>query len=313
MVLHAERHVVAGLHARVAQQARQPVGGRVQLGERRHRAGRRHHDRGLVGLGVDEGAGVHAPNVPAVASPPEIRSGTRRRYVHPMDPGAEQFARLDHFARLMAGTATTVPLGASALALSAVLQSRPTDDAAVALDVLAASCPTPTFEGVRRHLYDDLGFGGDQQEYDHPRNSFLDLVVERRRGLPILLATVFVEVATRVGVGAVGIGMPMHFLVRSAEDADAFVDPFTGEALDRLGARRRFESLTQGQLRWDDRHLAPTPPRLIVVRMLANLKSSYERRADRLGVAMVALMRASIPELAPTAGVEAVRLAAVLN
>jgi hypothetical protein len=50
-----------------------------------------------------------------------------------------------------------------------------------------------------------------------------------------------------------------------------------------------------------------------VVRMLANLKSSYERRADRLGLAMVSLMRASIPELAPTASAEAVRLAAMLN
>lgn len=230
-----------------------------------------------------------------------------------MDPGAEQFARLDHFARLMAGDARPVPLAASALALSAVLQSRSTDGADEALDALAASCPSATFEGVRAHLYDELGFTGDREDYDHPRNSFLDVVVARRRGLPILLATVFVEVAARVGVGAVGIGMPMHFLVRAADDTDAFVDPFTGEALDRLGARRRFESLTQGQLRWDDRHLTPTPPRLIVVRMLANLKSSYERRADRLGVAMVAMMRASIPELAPTAGVEAVRLAAVLN
>ena len=230
-----------------------------------------------------------------------------------MDPGAEQFARLDHFASLVSGPARAVPLGTCALALSAVLQARATDDAVTELDALAAGCPTPTLEGVRRYLYDELGFAGDREDYDHPRNSFLDVVVERRRGLPILLATVFVEVAARVGVGAVGIGMPMHFLVRSAEDTDAFVDPFTGEALDRLGARRRFEDLTRGQLRWDDRHLRPTPPRLIVVRMLANLKASYERRADPLGVAMVALMRAAIPELAPTAGAEAVRLVAVLN
>jgi regulator of sirC expression with transglutaminase-like and TPR domain len=101
--------------------------------------------------------------------------------------------------------------------------------------------------------------------------------------------------------------------VRAADDPDAFVDPFTGQALDRLGARRRFESLADGRLRWDDRHLAPTPARLVIVRMLANLKSSYERRADRVGLAHVALMRASIAELAPTAAAEAVRLAAVLN
>jgi regulator of sirC expression with transglutaminase-like and TPR domain len=230
-----------------------------------------------------------------------------------MDPGGEQFARLAHFAHLMEGAPDAVPLGAAALALSAVLQSRPTDVASAALDALAAGCPAGTFEGVRAHLYDDLGFGGDHREYDHPRNSFLDVVVERRRGLPILLASVFIEVAARVGVGVAGIGMPMHFLVRAANDADAFVDPFTGAALDRRGARQRFDALADGRLRWDDRFLEPTPSRLIVVRMLTNLKSSYERRSDRLGLALVALMRTAIPELSPTADAEARRLTAVLN
>jgi regulator of sirC expression with transglutaminase-like and TPR domain len=213
----------------------------------------------------------------------------------------------------MEGDAAAVPLGAAALAMSAVLQSRDTFGTNAALDELAGGCASRTFDGVRAHLFDELGFAGDQEEYDHPRNSLLDVVVARRRGLPISLATLFVEVAARVGVGAVGVGMPMHFLVRADDDPDAFVDPFTGEALDRLGARRRFETLANGRLRWDDRHLDPTPNRLVIVRMLANLKSSYERRADRIGLAMVALMRAVIPELAPTASAEAARLAAVLN
>jgi regulator of sirC expression with transglutaminase-like and TPR domain len=230
-----------------------------------------------------------------------------------MDPGGQQFARLADFARLVEGDADAVPLGAAALAMAAVLRSRDTHTTLESFDDLAASCPTRSFEGVRAHLYDHLGFAGDADDYDNPRNSFLDVVVERRRGLPIALATLFVEVAGRAGVGAVGVSMPMHFLVRAANDADAFVDPFTGQALDRLGARRRFETLANGRLRWDDRHLTPTPARLVVVRMLANLKSSYERRADRVGLAQIALMRAAIPELAPTAAAEAVRLAAVLN
>jgi regulator of sirC expression with transglutaminase-like and TPR domain len=230
-----------------------------------------------------------------------------------MDPGAEYFPWLAHFAGLMEGDAAAVPLGAAALAMSAVLQSRDTWAANAVLDELAAGCVPATFEGVRAHLYDELGFAGDQEDYDHPRNSFLDVVVARRRGLPITLATLFVEVAARAGVVAVGVGMPMHFLVRAGDDRDAFVDPFTGDALDRMGARRRFETLSNGRMRWDDRHLDPTPSRLVIVRMLANLKSSYERRTDRIGLAMVALMRASVPELAPTATAEAARLAAVLN
>jgi hypothetical protein len=50
-----------------------------------------------------------------------------------------------------------------------------------------------------------------------------------------------------------------------------------------------------------------------VLRMLTNLRASYERRADRVGLALVARMRAAIPELAPTARIEAARLGAVLN
>jgi regulator of sirC expression with transglutaminase-like and TPR domain len=114
-------------------------------------------------------------------------------------------------------------------------------------------------------------------------------------------------------VPCVGVGMPMHFLVRAADDEDAFVDPFSGEALDRLGARRRFEVLSAGRLAWDDRHLQPTPARLVVLRMLTNLRASYERRRDRVGLALVARMRAAIPELGEGAAAEAVRLGAVFN
>ncbi len=230
-----------------------------------------------------------------------------------MDPGGEQFDRLDRFAELVAGDPAAVSLDRAALAMAAVLRSRPTDAAMPLLDELAAACPEPTFAGLRRYLYDDLGFAGDQRDFDHPRNSFLDVVLERRRGLPILLATVVIEVGRRAGVPVVGIGMPLHFLVRAADDPDAFVDPFTGEALAGAGARRLFDVLSGGGLPWDDRHLAPTPARMIVLRMLTNLRVSYERRADRVGVALVARMRAAIPELGEAAMAEAVRLGGVFN
>lgn len=229
-----------------------------------------------------------------------------------MDPGAESFARLDRFAALVTGDAGDVPLDRSALAMAAVLRSRQADGALAELDEIAAGCRVRTFDGLRRYLFDELGFGGDAEQYDDPRNSFLDVVLERRRGLPILLATVMIEVGRRGGIPVVGVGMPMHFLVRSADDADVFADPFTGAALDRSGARARFEALSAGRLPWDDRHLEPTAPRLIVVRMLTNLRASYERRHDVVHLALVARMRASIPELRAEAG-EAVRLSAVFN
>ena len=229
-----------------------------------------------------------------------------------MEAGGEQFARLDHFAALVAENAAGVPLDLAALAIAGVLRSRDPEATLATLDELAAGCPEPTFEGLRRHLYDELDFRGPTGEYDDPRHSMLDLVVAHRRGLPILLATVMIEVGRRVGVPVVGIGMPMHFLVRSAGDPDAFVDPVTGEPFDRAGARRRFEAMTAGRMPWDDRHLAPTGSRLIVVRMLTNLRASYERRHDPVHLALVARMRASMVELQAEAG-DAVRLSAVFN
>src|ERR687885_532557 len=57
------------------------------------------------------------------------------------------------------------------------------------------------------------GFAGDREEYDHPDNSMLDRVLERRRGLPILLSVVYVAVAERAGVPLGGVGLPGHFVV----------------------------------------------------------------------------------------------------
>ena len=229
-----------------------------------------------------------------------------------MDPGAEQFALLDRFAALVVGDPGRVPLDRAALAMSAVLRGRTPEGALDTLDDVAAGCGERTFEGLRHYLFDELGFGGDAEHYDDPRNSFLDVVLTRRRGLPILLATVMIEVGRRRGIPVVGVGMPMHFLVRSADDPDVFADPFTGAALDRRGARARFDALSAGRLPWEDRHLEPTVTRLIVVRMLTNLRASYERRRDVVHLALVARMRASIPELRAEEG-DAVRLSAVFN
>lgn len=243
-------------------------------------------------------------------------TGSSRRYRRAVDAGAEhevQLARLARFAGLVAGSPDEVPLDAAALAIAAVLRARPTDHALVELDEIAAGCPDTTFAGLRRYVWGTLGFAGDQRNYDSPRNSFLDVVLVRRRGLPILLATVAIEVGRRVGVPVVGIGMPLHFLVRSGEDEDAFVDPFDGAPLDRAGARRRFEALSGGRLPWDESHLAPSARRQMVARMLANLRASYTRRGDRVGVALVARMQAAIPELGPLAAAEAIRLGGVFN
>ena len=117
------------------------------------------------------------------------------------------------------------------LALSSALQ--PDLDligALAALDQLAADCPTPTRDGVIHHLFGSELFVGDRRDYHRWQNSCLDLVVERRRGMPITLAVVGIEVARRVGVGLAGVGLPGHFLIGDPNDPDWFADPFHGRS-----------------------------------------------------------------------------------
>lgn len=230
-----------------------------------------------------------------------------------MDPGDDAFAPVRRFAGLVGGEAAAVPLDEAALALAAALRGGvDADETITVLDTIAADCPSPTFDGLRQYLYDTLGFAGDGAGADDPRNSFLDLVLARRVGLPILLATVFLEVGRRIAVPAEGVNMPMHFLIRDPTRDERYLDPVTGDVHDVAGVRTLFEGMAQGRLAWSDRHLRTVPNRHIVIRMLTNLQACYQRRGDRLRLALVARLRAEIPELVQEAPV-AVRLGAVFN
>ena len=79
---------------------------------------------------------------------------------------------------------------------------------------------------LSQHLFDDLGYKGNSDDYNNPRNSYLNRVLERKQGIPITLALVYVEVGRRLSIPLVGVGLPGHFLVRHREFDGLFVDPF---------------------------------------------------------------------------------------
>jgi regulator of sirC expression with transglutaminase-like and TPR domain len=135
-------------------------------------------------------------------------------------------------------------------------------------------------EVLVEEIYDRERFRGNSVEYYDPRNSYLNDVIERRLGIPITLAIVYVSVARRIGRDAFGLGTPGHFLVLDGQD---IIDPF-----DRARTVERSIILTQlgaagiqDPTAWLDRLCGnPASTKSILARMLVNLRGNHLRRGD---------------------------------
>jgi len=219
------------------------------------------------------------------------------------------------FAEIMQHGHPEVPLDEASLLISRAIQPGLDPDVWLsALDSFAAGCGSSTADEVARVLFQAEHFIGNRSAYYDWRNSCLDRVIERRTGIPISLSVLMIEVGRRVDVPLVGVGMPAHFLVRSAHDDDMFFDPFDGgRRLDRSGARDVFETVTNGQVQWDERYLDPTPNRDIVIRMLNNLKSVFAGRGDAVRLGVVMDFRSAVPELAELEAAEIAASSAIFN
>ena len=127
-------------------------------------------------------------------------------------------------------------------------------------------------------LFDEQGFAGNETNYYDPRNSLLNHVLSTRRGIPITLSIVYMEVARRAGIGAEGVGMPGHFIVRAWAESGGrpvLVDPFHGRTIGRDECQQRLDALYEGRLRLTDEHLRAVGARAILARVLGNLKAVY--------------------------------------
>ena len=134
---------------------------------------------------------------------------------------------------------------------------------------------------ISEHLFDDMGFRGDADNYYDPRNSYLNQVLERRTGIPITLAIVYMEVGRRLKVPLLGIGMPGHFLVRHREIENLYIDAFSGGILlSEEECRDIVGELANGGLSWSPDLLKPVSNREIIARMIRNLKAIYMTDED---------------------------------
>ncbi len=199
---------------------------------------------------------------------------------------------LDDFRAAIAGPASEVEPLAAALALAAIGRARPSADlvedelsgmASAVLDVAGPGADAAEVaQAVDHHLFSTLGFQGVSDAWDDPENSYVDAVLRRRRGIPISLALVYIEVARRAGVYCRGVGFPGHFLVRVGEsDEGYYVDPFhQGARVDREELRARLAGMELGACR-PEMFLEPVTSRQMIQRMLANLRTGL-RRAGRV-------------------------------
>jgi regulator of sirC expression with transglutaminase-like and TPR domain len=200
------------------------------------------------------------------------------------------------FAELVARKDRALPLDEALLLIAA--HADPALDLAAQqarLDELAGGVTAPTVDAVRAHLFDELGFTGDQATYYDARNSLLPDVLERRLGIPLSLAVVTIEVGRRCGVAIDGIGMPGHYLVRPQDEPERYLDAFHGGRwLDEAGCRALFEQTAEG-MPWDARYLRPDASWSLVARTLNNLAGAYRRVGDRVGLCWVLELRLLLP------------------
>lgn len=181
----------------------------------------------------------------------------------------------------------------------------------VARDSGGHDAPLPArVDALNRYLFNELGFFGNRERYDDPRNSCLNEVLDKRTGIPITMALVYIEVARRAGIRTEGVNFPGHFLVRAMQDLHTddpdeglIVDPFhAGAILDEGDCRALLQRHLGDEAAFEPSLLARATRRQVMVRMLLNLKRLYVRmrsfpQARQVADILLTLQPSSLAEL----------------
>lgn len=225
---------------------------------------------------------------------------------------------LDYFASLVADDGG-IPLTETALSLAQdAYPDLDLQGELAALDLMALRLKrriaegTPAIQRLRllnHFFYRDLGFAANANDYYNPDNSYLNAVIRQRRGIPISLAVLYMELGQQIGLPLKGVSFPNHFLVRMSIPAgEVVLDPLTGETLSKEQLQEMLDPyLEQEGIRGSGEvplglFLQTASHREIIARMLRNLKSIYlqESRWQRLLAVqnrLVILLPGSIEEV----------------
>ncbi|HEV8492403.1 MAG TPA: transglutaminase-like domain-containing protein, partial [Candidatus Angelobacter sp.] len=159
--------------------------------------------------------------------------------------------------------------------------------------------PVQIIAAMNDVLFREEMFRGNTVDYYSPRNSFLHDVLDRRLGIPITLALVYMEVARRVGFQLFGVGMPGHFLVKhyDVDGHSILIDAFErGSIVTEDDCRQKLDSIYSGQVALQPEFLLPVTRRQMLTRILNNLRSIYLSQRDfRRAVQVVDLILVIYP------------------
>lgn len=137
--------------------------------------------------------------------------------------------------------------------------------------------PRQAIQMINQHLFHELGFKGNTQDYYDPDNSFLHQVIDQRVGIPISLCVLYLLIGQRLNVPVVGVGMPGHFIVR-LQTEPVFIDCFNQGVI--LSQQDCAKFLQDYGVDFDSHYLDPISNEQILARMLRNLVAIYQKRDE---------------------------------
>jgi regulator of sirC expression with transglutaminase-like and TPR domain len=225
---------------------------------------------------------------PERAAPPRLGkrraiAGARPEAKQPEESVAVRDDAVTLFVDLVSRTDDDISLPAAALAIARVAypnldmnywleeMEEIRHDAAVAV----GREPSDPVEALLGVVFDDYGFDGDRENYYDPRNSFLNDVLERKKGIPITLSLIVLEAADAAGLPMAGVGFPGHFIV-SHPPTGRFFDPFRkGLVIDKPGFVELLRRQGLGSSAMRDDLLQPVGRAQMLARMLNNLRRHY--------------------------------------
>ncbi len=149
------------------------------------------------------------------------------------------------------------------------------------------AAPLQRLRVLNQFFFHELGFGGNVNNYYDPDNSYLNALMRTRRGIPISLAVLWMELAQGMGLNACGVNFPGHFMLKiSLPKGQVVIDPMTGQSLSREELAERLEPYKRRSGLVDDfdvpigLYLQASHPRDIISRMLRNLKEIHRAHRD---------------------------------